>query len=68
MGSINAITNWSGALYVSNDTAQGLGSGGGCQRYGTINVNASRSSASYGRDNATEIRPTNYAIQYFIKC
>jgi hypothetical protein len=28
---------------------------------------ASRSSASYGRNNTTEVRPINYAIYYYIK-
>lgn len=32
-----------------------------------IGIDASRSVISYGRDNTTEVRPRNYAIQYFIK-
>jgi hypothetical protein len=32
-----------------------------------LDFNASRSSAAYGRDNTTEVRPVNYAVFYFIK-
>ena len=34
---------------------------------GVANFNASRSSASYGRDSTTEVRTTNYAVYYYIK-
>lgn len=34
---------------------------------GTLDIDASRANAAYGRDSTTEVRPTNFAVNFFIK-
>ncbi len=57
----------SGAISVS-DTGTGYGhTNDWYERRLTIYFYASNSSSVYGRDSTTEVRPTNYAINFFIK-
>jgi hypothetical protein len=58
-----------GALWKSGGSANAdvAGTDGANGGYRNISIDASRSSASYGRDGATEVRPTNYSMHYYIK-
>lgn len=56
----------SGAFNAAQYQAEGV-YGSGTGGYYTVDFFASRSSTVYGRNSATEIRPDNYAIMFFIK-
>jgi hypothetical protein len=58
-----------GSLWKSggNANADVAGTDGAHGGYREISLDASRSSASYGRNSTTEVRPTNYSMYYYIK-
>ena len=63
---MNPNGSTTGAMYVSG-TRGTNGYGNNVIALRNAILDASRASAVYGRNNSTEIRPRNYAIQYFIK-
>jgi hypothetical protein len=67
LGRSSGYSSWaSGAFYTSS--SQPLRGGtDGSNNAGVAYFDASISSASYGRDETTEVRPTNYSLYPYIK-